>query len=428
VKVAIDKPEFATPEVRAAAKRRFVLGGGSFFLLGMGFMAVLQGLGPAASPKIATALASVAMRRQNQSPSALATAGPMGAGFEYTSLPLREPDELLTDTSRPLSPPSWYFGNCSREQLTALIDSFDLRAQDKAALLEPSRWQASGTGFYLTPPPELVLEMDAATRARLYSLLAACPENSAQRNPFQFPLDGFTQWFASSDLGAEQFEVLRRLTYTNGATICFCDGSIVQRLFSTNDFRRLVKALYGESTFLMRLRVTPQSDVDAIVNYWAKGRSATAIRPLVEALAKAPGVGSIPISYLLPPFARLHLYTYPNLAVDPSAPREDCFWTAMNFFNEQPDPQFFDPDKVCRALKSDYYQPQDELAFGDVIVLADAHDKPVHMCVYLADDVVYTKNGIGTLQPWVLMKLPDLMKDYVAKAAVRMLVYRAKKQ
>jgi hypothetical protein len=50
------------------------------------------------------------------------------------------------------------------------------------------------------------------------------------------------------------------------------------------------------------------------------------------------------------------------------------------------------------------------------------------MCVYLADDVVYTKNGIGTLQPWVLMKLPDLMNDYVAKAAVRMLVYRATKR
>ncbi len=426
--MAIDKPEFATPEVRAAAKRRVVLGGGSFFLLGMGFMAVLQGLGPAAAPKLATASASSTMRRQNQSLSALATAGPTGAGFDYTPLPLHEPDELLTDTSRPLSPPRWYFGNCSRGQFTALIDSFDLRAQDKAALLEPSRCRTAGTGFYLTPPPELVLAMDPATRARLYSLLAAYPENSAQRNPFQFSLDGFAPWFASSDLGAEHFEVLRRLTYTNGETICFCDGSIVQRLFATNDFRRLVKALYGESTFLMRLRVTPQSDVDAIVNYWAKGRSATAIRPLVEALAKTPGVGSIPISYLLPPFARLHLYTYPNPATDPSAPLENCFWTAMNFFNEQPDPQFFDVAKVCRVLNADYYLPKDELAFGDVIVLADANNKPVHTCVYLADDVVFTKNGIGSLHPWVLMKISDLMNDYVARAAVQKLVFRAKQR
>ncbi len=426
--MAIEKPEFAAPEVRAAARRRFVLGGGTFFLLGMGCMAVLQGLGPASSPKRATASASITTRQQNQSPSTLATAEPMGAGFEYSSLPLHEPDELLTDTSRPLSSPRWYFGNCSSEQLTALIDSLGLRAQDKAALLEPSRWQASGNGFYLTPPPALVLEMDAATRARLYSFLAAYPENSAQRNPFRFPLDGFTRWFARSDLGAEQYEVLRRLTYTNGETICFCDGSIVQRLFSTKDFRRLVKALYGESTFLMRLRVTPQSDVEAIVNNWAKGRSASAIRPLVEALAKTSGVGSLPISYLLPPFARLRLYTYPNPAADPSAPREDCFWTAMNFFNEQPDPQFFDPEKVSRGLQSGYYQPQDEPAFGDVIVLADAHDKPVHMCVYLADDVVYTKNGMGTLHPWVLMKIPDLMNDYVAEAAVRIRVYRAKKR
>jgi len=159
VKVAIEKPEFAAPEVRAAARRRFVLGGGTFFLLGMGCMAVLQGLGPASSPKRATASASITTRQQNQSPSTLATAEPMGAGFEYSSLPLHEPDELLTDTSRPLSSPRWYFGNCSSEQLTALIDSLGLRAQDKAALLEPSRWQASGNGFYLTPPPALVLEI-----------------------------------------------------------------------------------------------------------------------------------------------------------------------------------------------------------------------------------------------------------------------------
>jgi hypothetical protein len=151
------------------------------------------------------------------------------------------------------------------------------------------------------------------------------------------------------------------------------------------------------------------------------------MQPLLEALAKVPGGGSVTIAYLLPPFARLRLYTYPNPATDPAATRENCFWTAMNFFNENPDPQFLNLENTRRVLEMDYLQTEKLPVYGDLIVLVDATGTPIHMCVYLADDVVFTKNGVDYMQPWVLMRIRDMKQFYVARTPVRMLVYRSKK-
>ena len=49
------------------------------------------------------------------------------------------------------------------------------------------------------------------------------------------------------------------------------------------------------------------------------------------------------------------------------------------------------------------------------------------MCVYLADEVVFTKNGRDKIEPWVLMKLPDMLAWYKAKEPVQVAVYRARK-
>jgi hypothetical protein len=62
-----------------------------------------------------------------------------------------------------------------------------------------------------------------------------------------------------------------------------------------------------------------------------------------------------------------------------------------------------------------------------VIALFTAAEKPIHFCVYLADGVVFTKNGFDAMQPWVLMKLPDLLTIYPSHSEARTRVYREKR-
>ena len=347
--------------------------------------------------------------------------------FEYIKLPLEEPNELLPDINQPLAPPRWFFENYSAKQLAELLRSCDLRREQRALLLDSKRWEDSSRGIFVSPPPDVVLEMSRPARERIYGVLAESEANSAQCDPFRFRPDAFEQWAKDTGLGEEQLQILRRLTYTQGGSVCFCDGAIVQRLFSREDFTSLVKALYGERTFLMRLVINANTDIDALIKYWRKGGRALALRPLFESMAKVPGGTSINISYLLPTFARLRLYTYANEDTDPALTKENCFWTAMNFFKDKPDPQFFSIKNTTRVLENDYFKTAESPVYGDLILLSDSTGKAIHLCVYLADDVVFTKNGGDYMQPWVLMKIPDMLAYYNTKQPAQMTIFRSKK-
>jgi len=345
--------------------------------------------------------------------------------FEYTQLPLEEPREFLPKTAEPLAPPRWFFGLRARKEVEAVFNKANLTPEQKAALLNPGCWQVVSNGFYISPSPAVVLEMSRAGRERIYGVLDDYPANSAQCHPFRFRPDGFDEWFADSGLGEEQLALLRKLVYRQGGSLCFCDGAIVQSLFSAHDFNLLVKALYGERTFLMKLRLTPETDLDALMQYWGRSDQALALRPLFESIAHLPGGGSVGIGGLLPPFARLRLYTYANPAVDPMASVENCFWTAMNFFNEKPDNRFLDSAYVQRVLATDYTPITDSPTFGDLIAVQNGSGALIHLCVYLADDVVFTKNGRDSIEPWVLMKVPDMIACYRPKQTGRVTVYRS---
>ena len=103
--------------------------------------------------------------------------------------------------------------------------------------------------------------------------------------------------------------------------------------------------------------------------------------------------------HLLPPFARRRLYTYHPVTEEKSRYHLDCHWTALNFFSEQPDDRFGDVKEVSRALNGDYHRVSGNLRLGDVVVFMD-QKKPVHSAVYVADDVLFTKNGRGSSMPW----------------------------
>jgi hypothetical protein len=183
----------------------------------------------------------------------------------------------------------------------------------------------------------------------------------------------------------------------------------------------LIKALCRVPTLIMELKITPQSDVDGLVNYWAGCIKADTLRPLLESMSRVPGGATLNISYFMPGVPRGHLYTYPNPA---SPAREDCFFSSFNFFNEQPDPRFIDPAYADRVLQSDFEEIRGAKRFGDLMLLMEGGERAVHMCVYVAADIIYTKNGGHPFQPWVLMKMNDLMVQYPSEKALRWRVFR----
>jgi hypothetical protein len=162
------------------------------------------------------------------------------------------------------------------------------------------------------------------------------------------------------------------------------------------------------------------------MRYWGVFGADKTYRPLIESMSRVEGGARINISYFLPPFARLRLYTYPAPR-DTNIVHEDCFWSAMNFFNASPDYGYFNPEYIKRTLSLDYVKvPEEEKKFGDLLLLLGHDHQALHMCVYLADDVVFTKNGANTQQPWVLMRISEMLAEYEKDKPFQIVTYRRK--
>jgi hypothetical protein len=196
--------------------------------------------------------------------------------------------------------------------------------------------------------------------------------------------------------------------------VCYCLPHVLADIPFYNDKIQLLKAIFQHRTMLIRVDIGPSTDIDALVAYWGKAFWATDVRAILESLKRLPAGGQLDIMELLPPLPSALLYTYPlpPNRMNESIVRQNCSWTALNFFRDSPDPRFSDPKIVQEVLKSDYYSVQADPRYGDVIVLLSPAGYLLHTAIYIADDIVFTKNGDDLLQPWVFSPLSDLIDEF----------------
>jgi hypothetical protein len=332
--------------------------------------------------------------------------------IEAIKLPFGNSDGLFPDRNLRLKPTRWFFEGCTAERLASFFDSCSLRRGEHKALLDQSAWEICSNGCWITPSPQLVWSLEPQSRAKIYSVLGRSETNYCQQNPFRFPLDASRTMFAETELKPRQIGRLMSLTYTNDGMLCFSDLQLIAEEFSQSDFNELIQTICATPSYLLRLRITPETDIPALVNYWGKDERRRFIQPILTSLSRVPGGTTLNVSYLLPPFARLHLYTYPNAWGDGLTNRADCVFTALNFFNNYPDTNFCAKEYREKALNNDYDVVTGDPTFGDLVVMVDQKGVLVHACVYIVEGFVFTKNGINDAQPWVLMRMSEMLGVY----------------
>jgi hypothetical protein len=120
------------------------------------------------------------------------------------------------------------------------------------------------------------------------------------------------------------------------------------------------------------------------------------------------------------------LYTYPVPPERAPAINQDCHWTAFNFFNTEPDNRFCDENEVVKALDNEYYRVFGNLQLGDIVMFFIEGNRVIHSAVYIADDILFTKNGSIASRPWMLTTLED-MKGYYPTLKPKEIRYYRKK-
>lgn len=370
-------------------------GGAGYWLAGRG--GVGAGVAPPTAPKAFS---------DQIAPTYAAKPGPWGEIRCQRSV-IEVPEEYLGLRSWETEPVRWVFRDYSAAALKEFLARLEGTAAETRELGDTSRWSVTPEGVTVQPRIETVLALTPRTRARLYAELARFEENVTQQQPFHWPVK--TDLFAGAPVAAESRAIFQKLSYSRGAFLLFSDW---QALLSAlpDDAQRVAvgQALMGRFVLFASVHVTPQTDVEGLIRYWGKGGYAKDIRPILEAAARLPQGMEVSLANLLPPQFRSRLNTFPFTAPDRQL---NCHWTTFNFFAEQPEPPA--GGRFWREkLRNDFSPVTDAPRYGDVLLLLKPDRSLIHSCVYLADDIVYTKNGGSPFAPWQLSTLPDLLEFY----------------
>ncbi|MCX6967781.1 MAG: hypothetical protein NTZ46_08405 [Verrucomicrobia bacterium] len=401
----------------------FLLIGVSCFLVGIGFYLGCH-WNPWPTPKSPEQLTAVPDRVH------ALKLGPWG-NMESLPISIEPPEEYLSTQSIENADRRWWFKGCSPEQVHAFLSSDDLSAQQKAELLDQSKWEQKNGSLIVSPSKELILSLSPKARKRIYGVLGENPENLVMHLRCSFPADHFNTLFSESDLPPETVALIKHLSFPHGRFLFFCDvPSVLDSLKTYEQKICFMKCLTKKETLLLKLHVMPDSDVNLLVNYWSKASWGKDVKPMLESLAKVPGGARLGVVHLLPPMPTESLYTYPFPSTDPADVHKDCHWTALNFFRDPPDPRFTNADLVRETIQKDYYPVLSDPRYGDVIMLARPDGSIVHSAVFIADNIVYTKNSPLFLDPFLLMTISDMIDRFEAfipeNEHLKMLVFRNK--
>jgi len=354
--------------------------------------------------------------------------GPWG-DLECQPIIIEVPDEYLSVHIHEAAIDRWFFKGYSAENLTRLLNGAVLSAPEKGDLLNAKKWEVSTNGIYINPSQETILSLTPAAREKIYTVLSQFLENPPQEQAYHWH-GGFAESiFNDTTLSQQTRSLIKKLSFAHGKLVMFADLPTVLRLLPAEAEKvRLEKALSRVPTLLIKLVVTPESDIPALIKYWGIVGNAKDVQPVLEAAAKLPGGTKISIRNLLPPLPTARLYTYPFPI---EGVQYDCHWTSFNFFTETPNPPTNDGNFWKQKLDTEYYpvNPGDP-RYGDLVMLVKKSGMILHSCVFIADNIVYTKNGAFPTAPWVLMTIPEVVDAYTAEIpetdSIKLSYYRRK--
>jgi len=353
--------------------------------------------------------------------------GPWGQ-LEEIRINTEPPEDFVAQHYR-YGTAQWVLPIYNREQVVQLFKSARLSDAQQKSLFRDAVENPLAGGWTFRPDKELLLSLTPESRRRLYLALAEFPQNAAQYEPFRWRAESLDEWFANSGVSDETVNLVKKLLYYRGQAVLFADPELVlATLNQPEDRLRLLKTLSRQSTLLVKLTLRPDSDIDKLVEYWGRGGRSTDIRPLLDSLVKVPEGCSLDIVHLLPRFARQRLYTYPILNQGFVDPKYDCHWSSMNFWNDPPDNRLGEDPRYAReVLERDYDLVGKPYALGDLLFLTNGNRDAIHSAAYIADDIVFTKNGSSIISPWILMRLSRLVSYYENQDDdLQLLVYRRK--
>lgn len=336
--------------------------------------------------------------------------GPWGE-LEYYYIYLEAPPHIMEYVNTPSMRTMWNLPQMDESQIREFLTKAGVPQDFQNVTIENSIPFQMGPPYRLYPPPSVVEGLSPETRQAVYQELRRWPENKPYRDPVIIASGNVQEWFEGSGLSPDTVRAIERVCYPLGNSLAFSDlPYIIAGMHDEKEERRLLKAMTRTRSMILRLKITPESDFEGLKDYWTAGFKNKDVLPLFESIVRTAGVDYVDTSHLLPPVPRKYLYSYPSQSLGMDGIYPDSFWISMNFFRYIPDEAFDNMDAVMQFARTNFVPATEPFTFGDLLLFTNPDTgKSFHSCIFIADDIVYTKNGRSVLRPFVYMRLRDLV-------------------
>ena len=238
------------------------------------------------------------------------------------------------------------------------------------------------------------------------------------------------EWYSTSKLRPELVDKIKQMSYHRGGALAFSDlGALMNYAKSDSEARYIFKSFTRTRSLMVQLELGEMTDLAPLLNYWTIGVGIRRkdIEPIMQSIMDLHGVDALGLTHILPALPRKLLYTYPGEELSRHGMLPDCHWTSLNFYNYEPHEYLLNSQLATSSVLEKFNPVQAPYRYGDILFFVDnERGDAFHSCVYLADDIVYTKNGRNPLSPWVLMKISEVEKVYLFDRNGRIQAYRHK--
>lgn len=324
---------------------------------------------------------------------------------------------------------AWRFVSETRESVAAKLINAGLAEIEVQRLLDSGISSQNERWFEVNPPVDLLLGLDPGVRKNIYELLKPDPLNPLYRFPYVLDPHWYDESVSHDGVAPEVIDLIRKVSYFQESVPVVSDVPLVMSMIPSPEGKlSLMREMLNERSLAVRLRVNRDTDLEELSAYWSAGGRSKEILPVLRSVMETEGVERLDLVHVLPPLPRMLLYTYssPQMAVGMTRP--DCFWTAANFFNQSPSNRFLDFSAFEKYIGNRCEEVTGQgRKFGDVVLIIDEDSGDfLHACNYLADDLVYTKNGRSFSRPWIVDSLESVMAGYLKVPNVSVRTFRQK--
>jgi hypothetical protein len=355
-------------------------------------------------------------------------AGPWGE-LMISSMYLEAPNSVIEVVPKPNSVTRWSFPGNTPSGVKSLLIKAGVQGALVESLTTPPKLLLNVGEVLLYPSLDDLLQLSAATRDTLYAEIAKSEQNEHYFEPVYILSDDVEEWLEKSNLSKAQVEIFRRLVWHRGTTLVFSDiSALLSQAESKEEIDNTIRAVTRNRTLLVSQKFPlKHQTAKEFLEYWFAGQSESPRMTFIKAISKETDINdTVDIMHFFPVLMRERTYTFPSIRDATKGRMPDCHWTSLNFFNLTPRDYYRNTKLAALQFTESYDAVSPPYRFGDILCYID-NGNGLHTCVYIADDIVLTKNGENILSPWVLLYVSDVSKIYKQTPTTTIQGYRLNK-